>query len=104
MPLPSHELIGALAAVLTTTAFVPQVVHTLRTGDTRAISLWMYLMFSAGVALWGIYGILLDAWPIILANGLTFALATVVLSLKLRNIRAGRRVPAPRAADQTDSG
>ncbi len=77
------DLLGYAAAFLTTSAFVPQVVQTLRTRDTRAISLGMYLLFSAGVALWGIYGLLLAAWPIILANGVTLLLALVVLGYKL---------------------
>lgn len=77
------DLLGYTAALLTTTAFVPQVVQTLRTRDTRAISLGMYLLFSAGVALWALYGVLLDAWPIILANGVTLLLALVVLGYKL---------------------
>ncbi len=83
MPGPSHELIGFLAAALTTSAFVPQVLHLLRTRDTRAISLWMYLLFCSGVLLWGIYGVLLGSWPIIAANGATLALGAVVLFLKL---------------------
>ena len=81
------DLLGYAAACLTTTAFVPQVVQTLRTRDTRAISLGMYLLFSAGVALWGIYGVLLAAWPIILANGVTLLLALVVLGYKLTEAR-----------------
>ena len=78
------ELTGYLAAALTTLAFVPQVRKTLRTRDTRAISLGMYLMFSAGVALWLAYGVLIGAWPIILANGVTLVLASTVLWHKLR--------------------
>ncbi|WP_240905623.1 SemiSWEET transporter [Thiorhodococcus mannitoliphagus] len=83
----SPDLLGYAAAALTTTAFIPQVVKTLRTRDTRAISLGMYLLFSAGVALWGIYGVLLAAWPIILANGVTLLLALVVLAYKLTESR-----------------
>ena len=79
-----QEVVGSLAAVLTTVSFVPQVVRTIRTGDTRAISLWMYLLFCSGVALWGIYGAFLHSWPIILANGITLALGSVVLWHKLR--------------------
>jgi len=60
------------------------VWKTLRTRDTRAISLGMYLMFSAGVALWLVYGVLIGAWPIILANGVTLVLASTVLRHKLR--------------------
>lgn len=63
---------------------MPQVVRTIRTRDTHAISLWMYLMFCSGVALWGIYGLLLGSWPIMIANGVTFGLSAVVLYLKAR--------------------
>lgn len=81
------DLLGYAAACLTTASFVPQVVRTLRTRDTRAISFWMYLLFCAGVALWGVYGFLLMAWPIILANGVTLMLALVVLWYKLTEAR-----------------
>jgi MtN3 and saliva related transmembrane protein len=91
MPPVTYEIIGSLAAILTTTSFVPQVARTIRTRDTRAISLWMYLLFSMGVALWAIYGMLLGSWPIIVANGLTFALAVTVLSLKARETLSARR-------------
>ena len=73
-----------MAALLTTTSFVPQVARAIRTADTRAISLWMYLLFSAGVALWLVYGLALMLWPVILANGITLVLALTVLVLKLR--------------------
>jgi MtN3 and saliva related transmembrane protein len=78
------ELTGYVAAALTTLSFVPQVWKTLRTRDTRAISLGMYLMFSLGVALWLVYGVLIAAWPIILANGVTLMLTSTVLWLKLK--------------------
>ncbi|UHD16659.1 SemiSWEET family sugar transporter [Thiocapsa bogorovii] len=78
------ESIGFAAAALTTVSFVPQVVHTLRTRDTRAISLSMYALFSAGVALWGLYGLMIGSWPVITANVITLALASIVLWHKLR--------------------
>lgn len=78
------EVLGYTAATLTTLAFVPQVIHVLRTGDTRALSLWMYVLFCSGVALWAIYGWLLRAWPIVVANGITLALGLIVLVMKLR--------------------
>jgi len=77
------ELTGYLAATLTTVSFVPQVLKTLRTRDTRAISLGMYALFSLGVALWLVYGILIDAWPVIVANAITLALTSTVLWHKL---------------------
>ena len=79
-----ENIVGSLAATLTTLSFVPQVARTLKTRDTRSISLWMYLLFCGGVALWAAYGVMLRAWPIILANCVTLILAAVVLWHKLR--------------------
>ncbi len=78
------ELIGSLAALLTTTAFIPQVLQVWRTKHTKDISLAMYALFTGGVALWLAYGILLTAWPIIIANSITLLLAGSVLILKLK--------------------
>ncbi|MGE5517755.1 MAG: SemiSWEET family sugar transporter [Bacteroidota bacterium] len=80
------QAVGSTAALLTTLAFVPQVVKTLKTRHTRDISLGMWAMFSAGVALWLAYGLLLMAWPIILANAATLVLALIVLAVKLANM------------------
>ena len=80
----STTLIGCIAAICTTLAFLPQVLLTLKTRDTSGISLVMYSIFSFGILLWLIYGILLVAWPIILANFVTLGLAVTVLSLKLK--------------------
>lgn len=77
--------IGLLAALLTTAAFLPQVLHTLATRDTRGISLRMYAIFVAGVLLWLIYGLLMRDWPLILANAITLLLAGAILVLKLRH-------------------
>lgn len=78
------EFVGALAAVLTTLSFVPQAWHTFRTRDVSGISLGMYSVFACGVALWLVYGLLLGAWPIVAANGITLALALAILAMKLR--------------------
>ncbi len=77
--------IGLLAALLTTAAFLPQVLHTLATRDTRGISLRMYVIFVAGVLLWLIYGVLVRDLPLILANAITLLLAGAILILKLRH-------------------
>ena len=82
--MPFIDLIGYLAAGLTTLSFVPQAWHTFTTRDVRGISLGMYSAFTVGVALWLVYGLLLGAWPIVLANGLTLALALAILVMKLR--------------------
>jgi len=80
----STELIGYAAAVLTTIAFVPQVLHTWRMRSGRGISLAMYSTFTDEIALWLAYGILLGAWPIIVANVVTLTLALSILVLKIR--------------------
>ena len=69
---------------MTTLAFLPQVVKTLRTRETRSISLGMYLLFTAGVFLWLVYGIRLHSLPMILANGITLLLSFVLLVAKWR--------------------
>ena len=78
------ELVGSLAALLTTLSFAPQVWHTWRTRDVSGISLAMYGAFTLGVALWLVYGWLLGAWPIIVANAVTLSLALSILGMKLR--------------------
>ncbi len=80
----AQEWIGGIAATLTTCSFIPQVWKVWRTRHTKDISLLMYSLFSAGVALWLIYGILLSSWPIVVANTITLLLAGTVLALKLR--------------------
>lgn len=69
---------------MTTLAFLPQVVKTLRTRDTRSISLGMYLLFTTGVFFWLVYGVRLRALPMILANGVTLVLSVVLLIAKWR--------------------
>jgi len=78
------DLIGYFAAILTTLSFVPQAWHTFTTRDVRGISLGMYSAFTLGVALWLVYGLLLGAWPIVVANAVTLALAAAILVMKLR--------------------
>jgi MtN3 and saliva related transmembrane protein len=79
------DILGYIAATLTTAAFAPQAVRTLRTRDTTGMSLWMYVMFTIGVAFWLAYGIATDSWPMILANSVTLPLAGSILALKLRH-------------------
>jgi MtN3 and saliva related transmembrane protein len=78
------ELLGFLAAALTTCSFLPQAWHTFRSRDVSGISLGMYSVFTAGVVLWLLYGWLLGAWPVVLANAVTLALAAAILAMKLR--------------------
>jgi MtN3 and saliva related transmembrane protein len=77
------EIIGYMAASLTTLSFLPQAIKVIKTRDTKSISLIMYILFSIGVALWLLYGILLHNLPILIANAVTLALALVILYFKL---------------------
>ena len=77
------ELIGYPAAILTTAAFVPQAWKSWRTRDLSGISLPMYALFTLGVAFWLAYGLLIGSTPIVIGNGITLALAAVVLWLKV---------------------
>ncbi len=79
------EWVGGLAAALTTGSFIPQVLHTWRTRDVSGISLGMYSAFTIGVALWLVYGVMVMAWPIIIANIITTSLAAIVLALKIKH-------------------
>ena len=77
------DWMGSIAATLTTTSFIPQVWQVWRTRHTKDISLGMYAIFTTGVGMWLIYGILLNSWPIIIANSITTCLAGAVLLMKL---------------------
>ena len=77
------ELLGYCAAFLTTIAFLPQVIRSWKTRDLSGISLGMYSLFTFGVGLWLIYGLIIEKWPLILANALTFLLSLSILMLKV---------------------
>ena len=77
------ELLGLIAGLFTTIAFVPQVVKIWKSKHAHDVSLAMFAIFSAGVALWIVYGFIIGSLPVILANSVTFALALAVLILKL---------------------
>ena len=78
------DLIGAVASALTTIAFVPQVWRVWKTRSARDLSLPMYLIFTTGVVLWFVYGMLLGAVPIIAGNAITLVLAGIVIAMKLK--------------------
>ena len=78
------DLIGTLAACLTTASFVPQAWLSFKTRDVSGISLGMYSAFTVGVALWLAYGLLLGSWPMMIANTITLVLALMILTMKLR--------------------
>jgi len=89
------EFVGTLAACLTTASFLPQVWLSFKTRDVSGVSLGMYSVFTAGVALWLAYGVLLGSRPIVIANTVTLVLALLILGMKLLYGRPGRRNPQP---------
>ncbi len=83
--------LGYGAASLTTLSLFPQALKTVRSGDTSAISLRMYGLFTLGVLAWAVYGLLRADGPVIAANLITLIPASVVLERKLRALFEGRR-------------
>ena len=80
------EMIGYLAATLTTASFLPQAILTIRTRDTESLSLGMYSLFTLGVLCWLIYGVYISNKAIIFANAITLVLAASILSFKIYNV------------------
>lgn len=78
-------LVGLIAAICTTSSFLPQVIKTLRSKRTKDISLLMYAILTTGLFLWLVYGFILKDFPLILANSISFSLAMCVLFLKIRH-------------------
>jgi MtN3 and saliva related transmembrane protein len=84
MPITATDLIGYAAASLTTFSFVPQAWLTFKTKDVSGISKGMYSVFTLGISLWLGYGLLLNAWPIVIANVITLALSSAILVMRFR--------------------
>ena len=76
-------LLSSAAAIITTAGYVPQAYRTIRTRSTASLSLPAYVLLTAGTALWTAYGLLAGNWPIIISNGITAALAGIILAMKL---------------------
>ncbi len=89
-PIDPITLIGFAAATLTTLAFLPQVYKTWRSRSAQDLSYLMLLTFTSGVLLWLVYGLYLQAWPIILANIVTFGLNLWLIILKVHYSRTGK--------------
>ena len=82
---PFHESIGIIAAILTTSAFIPQVYKIYKENKAQGVSLTMYLIMFVGVLLWLVYGVLIGSIAIILANSVTAVLQLLVIIFKLKN-------------------
>jgi MtN3 and saliva related transmembrane protein len=84
--------LGTTAAILTTAAFFPQLLHLWQSRSAHAISASMYTIFAIGLLLWIVYGIVIGAWPIVIANSITALQAIAILWMKVRFSRsAGAR-------------
>ena len=77
-------MIGSIAAILTTFAFLPQVIKVIKSKDTESIALGMYLMQVLGIALWLAHGLVIQDLPLILANSVSFILSGTILIYKIR--------------------
>ncbi|GAM59483.1 hypothetical protein JCM19231_1611 [Vibrio ishigakensis] len=78
-------VLGYIAATCTTCAFIPQVIHILKTKDTSSISLGMYTIFIMGVFLWMTYGYIVSDIPVMLANAITLLLASIIWIIKIKH-------------------
>ena len=75
--------LGYIAGFFTTISFLPQVIKVWRTKSTKDISIWMFLIFTTGVLLWLIYGLLIINYSLILANTITLILSISILIAKI---------------------
>jgi MtN3 and saliva related transmembrane protein len=82
---------GTIAAILTSISFLPQAIKTIRTRNTKAISLYSYILFVTGVGMWLFYGLLISDWPLIGANTLTFAFSSTILVYKVMDVVKGNQ-------------
>ena len=78
------NILGMIAAVLTTSSLIPQIIQITKTKSTKDISLGMFIIFSLGVFFWLIYGILIHALPVIIANSVTLAFDLIILGYKFK--------------------
>ncbi|NBO81603.1 MAG: glutathione synthetase [Betaproteobacteria bacterium] len=83
----SVDALGYVAAVLTTSSFFPQALKTLRTRDTSGISLGMYLMFTSGVVVWALFGLITGDGPVLVSNLITALPAGLILQRKIMGSR-----------------
>lgn len=79
------EIIGMIAAILTTAAYIPQAVKVLKYKHTKDLSLGMYIMITSGIFCWFLYGVLLASPSLMLANGISCVLAALILVMKIKH-------------------
>ena len=82
--LQNADIFGFAAAILSTVAFIPQVVKTWRTKSAGDVSFTLLITFSTGCLNWVIYGILVNSKPVTIANTITLMLNLAILALKVK--------------------
>jgi len=92
------EVLGAGAAIFSTTSFIPQLVKLLRDKTSGDVSLRMYVLTVTAFSLWSVYGLMLKSWPLVVSNVISLALSSAILLLDLRYRGRGeaQASPAPR--------
>ena len=91
------NLLGFIAATITTAAFIPQTYRSITTRDLSGISLSMYASFTFGIVLWIFYGFLIGSGPILVANIITFVLSATILHLKIQHLMKNRQDKSDKA-------
>lgn len=83
--MPNSEYIGFLAAILTTSAFLPQAFKIWKTQSANGLSLTMYLVMGTGTLCWLIYGLLIHSPSIIVANSISISIIIFIITFIIRS-------------------
>lgn len=83
------DFLGYFAAIITTIAFLPQIIKTVKTKSAKDVSMGMFILFTTGVFLWIVYGILTKTYPVLIANAVIFCLALTQIILKIKYDKNG---------------
>ena len=81
----NYEIIGFIAAILTTSSFLPQLIKVWKTKSSKGVSTLMYFVMLLGVILWGVYGYLIESKSVLIANIVAGLLQIVILILIFKN-------------------
>lgn len=81
----NYEIIGFIAAILTTSSFLPQLIKVWKTKSSKGVSILMYFVMLSGVILWGVYGYLIESKSVLIANIVAGLLQIVILILIFKN-------------------
>ena len=79
------NFIGYAAAIIAALIFLPQVIHTVKTKDTKGLSLPTYILLTLSNSLWATYGILTNDYAIILAQACLWPMGVIILGYKIKH-------------------